>query len=339
MHLDSSGLGPTRRHSLGNTLRLTAMIAIATLTAGAAETVAALDPAVETPIRAFFGTYCKDCHGPEKQKGDRRFDQLSLPITKADTLIDLQDVIDQLNLGEMPPAKAERHPSTDEVREMVTRLTAIVAEGHARLSSTGGQTVLRRLNRREYINTVGDLFGLNMTIFDPTTKFPRDQMVQHMDNIGDTLKTSGYLLAQYIDAADQVVEKAFAQTERPPEKSWRFASDFRQQPELRHHKDIFNNRFLALYETTTSTQHEGAYGPLLNFTEGVPLDGYYEVRVKAEAKFRKNVYDPKFFGTDLAMPLRLGIVPGNAKAGALHLPQPIEPQLAETAVKDDVQEW
>jgi hypothetical protein len=293
----------------------------------------------ETPLRAFLSTYCYECHGADKQKGDRRFDQLALQVEKADTLIDLQDIIDQLNLGEMPPEKAKKHPSAGEVREMVARLTQLVSEGHAKLSSTGGQTVLRRLNRHEYLNTIGDLFALNTSMFDPTTAFPRDQIVQNMDNIGDALKTSGYLLAQYLHAADQVVEKVFAQTERPREQTWRFTDDFRQQNELRQHKDTNGFKFMALYETTTSAAHEGAYGPLLNFSKGVPADGFYEVRVKAEAKFRKNSYDPKFFGTDLSMPFRLGVVAGTIKAGSLHVPQPVEPQLGETVLKDDVPEW
>lgn len=308
--------------------------------------LAALLPAVaralentEAPVRQFLSAYCYECHGVDKQKGDRRFDELVLPIDKADGLTDLQDIIDQLNLGEMPPAKAKKHPTEAEVSATVSQLEKFVAEGQAKFSSTGGETVLRRINRREYINTVGDLFGMNMLMFDPTTKFPRDQSVQHMDNIGDALRTSGYLLGQYLDAAEQVVDKAFAQMDRPKEQTWRFDKDFRQQSELRHHKEIFNNAFLALYETTTGVQHEGAYGPLLNFPEGVPADGYYEVRVKAEAKFRKNPYDPNFFGTDLSMPLRMGVVAGNAKAGPLHLPQTMEPQLGETVLKDDVQEW
>lgn len=310
------------------------------LSAAAAAPLEPLDAQSEKAIRGFFGAYCQECHGPEKQKGDRRFDQLALPVAHSDTLIDLQDIIDQLNLGEMPPAKAKRHPEPGEVRELVGRLTQLVSDGHARLASTGGQTVLRRLNRREYVNTVGDLFGLNMAMFDPTTRFPRDQVVQHFDNIGDALKTSGYLLAQYIDAADQVVEKAFNQLERPREQTWRFAGDFRQQPELRYsHGKVHNYRYLCLYETTNSDKHEGAYGPLLAFAQGVPADGFYEIRVKAEAKYRKNPYGQNFFGTDPAMPFRLGVMAGNAKAGPLHLPQPIEPQLGEVVVRDDVPEW
>jgi hypothetical protein len=325
------------RHPL---LSAIAGLAIVSCAASAAERVPQLDPAAEGTLTTFFSTYCKECHGPKKQKGDRRFDQLRLPVANADTLIELQDIVDQLNLGEMPPAEADQHPDTRDVQAVVTLLTQLVADGHSRLSSTGAQTVLRRLNRREYLNTVGDLFGLNMTMFDPTTKFPRDQAVMNMDNMGDALKTSSYLLAQYIDAADQVVSKAFAVTERPREQTWRFTGDFRQQPELRYsHDKVHRHRYMCLYETTTSVQHEGAYGPLLAFAEGVPVDGIYEIRVKAEAKYRKNRYAPGFFNTDPAMPFRLGLVPGNVKSGALHLPQPIEPQLGEVLVKDNEPEW
>jgi hypothetical protein len=289
-------------------------------------------------IQSFLGKYCIECHGAEKQKGDRRFDQLSLPVSQVDTLIELQDIIDQLNEGEMPPRKAKQ-PDAPAIRNVVGSLTRLVADGHAKLSSTGGQTVLRRLNRREYSNTVSDLFALNMTMFDPTTKFPRDQQVQHMDNVGDALKTSSYLLAQYLDAADQVVEKVFATGKRPEEHTWRFTGNFVQQQELRAHGEIFGFRYLCLYENTNSSQPEGAYGPLHEFEQGVPADGWYEIKVKAEAKNRDTPYDPKIFGMDFSAAFRLAVVPGNAKTGSLHMPQPVEPQLAEAVIKDSGPEW
>ena len=309
------------------------------LLAGLAGPAATAPAADDAAVRQFLGRYCTECHGEEKQKAERRFDRLALPVTHPDTLIELQDAIDQLNLGEMPPADAARRPEAAETKRIVARLTQLVADGRAALASTGGRTVLRRLNRREYRNSVGDLLGLNLAMFDPTAKFPRDETVQHLDNVGDALKTSGYLLAQYLDAADRAVEKALAQTEPPAERSWRFADDFRQQPELRNHREVNGFRYLALYESPNSDKHEGAYGPLLNLADGVPADGYYELRVKAEAKFRRNPYAPDFFGTDLAMPLRLGVVAGEAKAGPLHLPQPIEPLLGEVPLADDTPEW
>ena len=290
----------------------------------------------EGAIKSFLSTYCTECHGAEKQKGDRRFDQLSFPPDKADTLFELQDILDQLNLGEMPPEKAKRHPEAKEVREAVERLTQIVAEGHTRLVSTGGRTVLRRLNRREYINTVGDLFGLNMIMFDPTTKFPADQTVMHMDNIGDTLRTSAYLLDQYMEAADEVVEKAFRNLQRIPEQTWTFRGPFRQQDQL----DRLSHDYLYLFETLKSFKHNGAYAPLLEFAEGVPGDGFYEIKVKAEAMNRRHAFDPAFFPSmDPDEPFRLGIVPGDQKAGYLHYPQPIQPVLGETTVEDNRPSW
>jgi hypothetical protein len=302
-----------------------------------AEATPPATPARDT-IQAFLKTYCTDCHGAEKQKGDRRFDQLALPVKDADTLRLLQDALDQLNLGEMPPKKTKQ-PTADLRRAIIADFTCFIADGRSRITNSGGQTVLRRLNRREYINTVGDLFAINMTMFDPTTKFPRDQTVAHLDNVGDALKTSGYQLAQYLDAADQVVEKAFATKERPREQTWKFNGHFVQQPELRSHESVFQYRYLCVYESLASEKHEGAYAPLLDFEQGVPVDGFYEIKVKAEAKNRKNPYDPKLFGMDPEDPFRLGLVAGNRKFGALHLPQPIEPQLAEMLVKDEEPEW
>lgn len=305
---------------------ISVILAFTTLTHGA-------DP------RAFLNDYCISCHGPDKQKAERRFDQLALPATTAEHVIDLQDIIDQLNLGEMPPKKSKQ-PADAERSAMVAALTEVVAQARSALRSTGGQTVLRRLNKREYLNTVGDLFALDMRLFDPTTKFPRDQMAEHMDNLGDVLQTSGYLLAQYLDAADQVVERAFSVTSRPEKKTWRFDGNFRPQQEHTFpHGAVYKNRYLCLYEVPDTENHEGGYGYIHDFKQGVPVDGLYEIRVKAQAMHREHPYDPAIFQRDTAQPFRLGVVPGDAKAGPLHHPQPIEPQLAEVTLKDGEAEW
>ncbi|NJN05377.1 MAG: DUF1587 domain-containing protein [Rhodobacteraceae bacterium] len=287
----------------------------------------------------FLGAYCNECHGAEKQKGERRFDQFTLPAMNVDTLLDLQDIIDQLNLGEMPPKKSKQ-PSADEQREFIEQLSGAVAQGHATLASTGGSSVLRRLNRREYLNTVGDLFSMNMAAFDPTTKFPRDQTAGHMDNLGDVLRTSGYLLDQYLDAADAIVEKAFAQTQRPEERSWSFNKNFQQQPELSYsHGRVFNFRYLCVYECMDSENHEGGFAPINGFQKGVPADGFYEIKVLAHAMNREHPYDPAIFGTDAREPFRLGVVPGDATVGPLHHPQPLQPILAERVMGDGKPEW
>ena len=51
---------------------------------------------------------------------------------------------------------------------MISLLTETIEEHHELLRSTDRQTVLRRLNRREYLNSIRDLFDLNVSLFDPT---------------------------------------------------------------------------------------------------------------------------------------------------------------------------
>ena len=114
------------------------------LAAVAAPLHAAADPAA---IQRFVTTYCIECHGPEKQKADRRFDALQLPAAKEDTLLALKDILDQLHLGEMPPAEAKQ-PTPAEQKAVLEQLARALSEGREALASTGGRTVLRRLNRR-----------------------------------------------------------------------------------------------------------------------------------------------------------------------------------------------
>ncbi|MCA8995172.1 MAG: DUF1592 domain-containing protein, partial [Planctomycetaceae bacterium] len=294
------------------------------------------DPAsFESTVRPFLKSYCTKCHGADQQKGERRFDQLPPQIHSDNTLVDFQDILDQLNLAEMPPQDA-RQPPTEESRAAIDWLTQQIAGYHEARQTTDGETILRRLNAREYRNTVRDLLRLNMTMFDPTASFPRDQTTEHLDNVGETLVTSGYLLAKYLSAADHVVSKAMTPATLPEARTWTFRDRFRQQPEIDQvHGRTNGFSHITLYDVVGADKPEGAYGPILAFKEGVPYDGIYELRIKAEAVNRLHPYDPKFLGTDPAEPLRLGIVAGNYLAGPLHKPQPIEPLLAELDLADE----
>ena len=52
--------------------------------------------------RTFLKTHCIKCHGPQKQKAQRRFDQLPSTITKIEELEVWQEFLAQLNLSDMP---------------------------------------------------------------------------------------------------------------------------------------------------------------------------------------------------------------------------------------------
>ncbi len=280
--------------------------------------LAAVDPSA--PLSGFLKAYCADCHGERIQMAKRRLDRLPLDPAVS------QMAVERLTARTMPPAGAKQ-PLEEERRAVIALLAR-------------PQTTLRRLNRREYLNTIADLFGLNMSTFDPTSRFPRDQQSEHMDNNDEALVTSGYLLEQYLDAADQVVNKALRKVVPVPEQTWVFNKQFLQQPELdRERRAVGILDYMVLYEHPRTPHYEGAFGPLREFEQGVPVDGWYEVKALAEARNRRNPYDPALLGMDPEAPFRLGVVPGSPKAGLLHHSQTLEPVLGEVVLKDDVREW
>lgn len=87
-----------------------------------------------------------ECHGDSEQNGDRRFDQLTFDFSEQTNGELLQEVLDQLNLGQMPP-NDQPQPSPDELRNIVSVLTKTLAEARETARShSSGRVVLRRLN-------------------------------------------------------------------------------------------------------------------------------------------------------------------------------------------------
>ena len=151
-------------------------------------------------LQTFLNEYCVRCHGEGKQKGDRRFDQVGNAISGLESAEHFQEILDQLNLAEMPP-EDEEQPSDETLKQVVSFLTASLAKAREEGDDNGGQVMMRRLNRSEYLNTVRDLFSLTTKDFDPTTTFPEDDSVEGFDNNGSGLVASDYPLQNYLEAA------------------------------------------------------------------------------------------------------------------------------------------
>lgn len=287
----------------------------------------------------FVNHYCVDCHNEDDASGQRSFTDFDPSKPHLDTLITLQEIVDQLALEDMPPPDAEQ-PEADQRAALIDEVSDQLIRLKSQLESTGGQTVLRRLTRREYLATVRDLLALDLRMVDPTISFPAERKVQHLDNVGDTLVTSGYLLDQYLDAADRLVEKALAATEPPAQQIWQFRGNFRQQPELDGaHRKAFNFQYMCLYDAPLADKPEGAYGAIHDFEHGVPHDGVYEIRVQAQALHRDTPYKESDLQIDLSQPFRMGIRPGQQELGSLHNMQSLQPLLAEVEVADDTLQW
>lgn len=283
----------------------------------------------------FAGKYCLKCHDVETQKGDREFETFKLPFTKEADLIAAKDIIDQLTLREMPPAKAERQPTDDERLAAIRVLREGIAAARGKIESSAARTVLRRLSNREYENTLATLFGRRMDTLGLTADFPKEKASEHIDTIGKSLVTSGFLLDQYFQAANRLVETRLGKPELAP-KTWVFNSNFKQYEELQGpHKAAFNFRYLCLYEQPNTDTRQGGYGHIEDFLKGVPVSGLYDLEVEAQALHRNTHYDPTIFGIDFSEPFLLGVVPGDATRNHIHYPQAIEPLLGQAVVPDD----
>jgi hypothetical protein len=285
-------------------------------------------------VRSFLGKYCLDCHDEDVRKGDRSFAEFALPLSGESALIEAREMIDQLTLKEMPPKKSAQ-PGDDERLAMIRALRDGTETARGKLQSTGGRTVMRRLSSREYENTLAVLFGRRVDTLGLTAGFPKEKTTAHLDTIGGSLVTSGFLVDQYFQSASRLVELRLGKPATGP-KEWRFNGNFVQYEELQgSHKAVFKFRYLCLYEQPNSDTRQGGYGHIEDFKQGVPVSGLYDLEVEAQAMHRDTHYDPSIFGIDFSEPFVLGVVPGDVTAGHIHYPQPIEPLLASATVPDD----
>ena len=287
----------------------------------------------------FVGKYCLECHDAATQKGDREFESFKFPLASEAALITAKDIVDQLTLGEMPPKKAAAHPTDDERLAVIRALRDGIASARGKIASTGARTVMRRLSNREYENTITTLFGRRVDTLGLTADFPKEKASEHIDTIGKSLVTSGFLLDQYFQSAHRLVEARLGRPEMAP-KSWHFTGNFRQYEELTGpHRNAFNFKFLCLYEQPNTDTRQGGYGHIEDFLKGVPVSGLYDIEVHAQAMHRDTHYDPAIFGIDFSEPFLLGVVPGDATKNHIHYPQAIEPLLGQAALPDDKPEW
>ncbi len=188
-------------------LRVMRILAFALLIASSA------NAAVPAPVSGFMQTYCINCHGEKKQKGDFRVDKLQVSTTAADAE-NWQLVLDNLHLGEMPP-KDEKQPSAAEIEKITTWIQSELSRATTALKGAGGEVVLRRLNRAEYQNTIADLFDVHG---DFTSGFPEDMREHGFDNNGAALMLSAAQMQEYMKAAEFVLARAIAPSARPETK-------------------------------------------------------------------------------------------------------------------------
>lgn len=179
--------------------------------------------AEDSSFEAFLETHCISCHGPEKEKGDLRIDQLSRDFKLGADSHHWAEVIEQINAGDMPPKK---QPTQKEIESFVTALDARLKEGKAARMAARPAVAHYRLSRKEYQNTVYDLLGVR---YDPAKpgELNEDTLWHGFERIGSELSLSPSHVDRYYRAADIVLDRAFPATLAEPRRIRKTAAELR----------------------------------------------------------------------------------------------------------------
>lgn len=287
------------------------VLSVCSLNLGQLGSLAAdLDPVVPR----FVDNYCMDCHDGDSEKGDRNFEAFLENPNSEHHLKALESILEQLNLGEMPPAKKSVTQPPHSKRRTVINAISSHLRAHE-FSLRPASTVMRRLNRFEYLNTMRDLLGVDTRVFDPTVDFPQDAREEGFDNLGESLILSSVLMNLYLKAATAFLDQAiFFQDEPPRSRLLSYEpKDFvgvnsktrsSVSWQVRHGKD--HNGYLDV-------GGGGAVPRMLTLPtalkkNGVPETGRYRIRIRAEAVNRvTHPYDRKMVPIDYDAPLKMSL--------------------------------
>ena len=156
-------------------------------------------------IGPLLAKYCSECHGKQEPEAD-------FAIVGVDSVEKMLGdrkrwltALAKVQAGEMPPEEAKSKPTVDERKRLAAWLDDALNKLDCDGSPNPGRVTLRRLNRREYRNTIRDLVGID---YEPAMDFPGDDSGYGFDNIGDVLTMPPVLLEKYLDAAEQIAEQA-----------------------------------------------------------------------------------------------------------------------------------
>lgn len=172
----------------------------------------------EQTIRPFLQEHCYQCHDARKSKAGFRIDELTADFGSPVTTDQWAEVVDRLTAGEMPPKKQPR-PDARALAAVVGWLQDNLHQAELAAKGAGGRVPMRRLNRSEYANTIGDLLHLDS---NETARIrdllPADGKAEGFDRLASALFIDETQMQQYLQAADAAAALA-VQTEPVPSHS------------------------------------------------------------------------------------------------------------------------
>ena len=166
---------------------------------------------LDEPAKSILAQHCQTCHAGAKPKGNFRLDSLTQDFNDKANRERWLAALEQVKNGTMPPKETPRPPAKD-VATLSDWINGKVAAGEAARNAAQGRVAMRRLNRAEYMNTVRDLLGVDLDLKD---LLPQDEVANGFDNSAESLHVSSFLMEQYLEAADTVLDAAIVNGPKP----------------------------------------------------------------------------------------------------------------------------
>ncbi len=151
---------------------------------------------VPDALKPFLKNHCYECHDTEVAKGGLDLTTLAYGNDPRSHERWVR-VFDRVRNGEMPPAKKPK-PDATQVKAVLSALDKDLTAQHVAMRGT----VLRRLNRIEYRNTIEDLLGQEIGVYED---LPEDALSHGFDTNGEALGLSEVHLRRYLAAAEFVL--------------------------------------------------------------------------------------------------------------------------------------
>jgi mono/diheme cytochrome c family protein len=163
---------------------------------------------LDSAVKPMFSKNCLECHGPKKQKGGLRLDELAPNFEDRDSAAHWLRVMERIESGEMPP-KDEEQPDVAAAKKVAGWIDANLFAADAARRTREGRGRVRRLNRDEYEYTLHDLLAIDVPLKD---LLPEDGTGFGFDKVGDALDISSVLLDRFLQAADTALDAAIFHT-------------------------------------------------------------------------------------------------------------------------------
>lgn len=159
-------------------------------------------------IRPFLKAYCYECHGADTQEADLRLDTLESDFGKTTSASTWIEVMDKMNLGEMPP-EGSPSPATAQLAAVTHWIASELRQAERNSLGSHGRVILRRMNRAEYANTIRDLLHLKFLPGEsPESILPPDGTAEGFDKVSVALMLDPSLLDKYFEVAQQIAHKS-----------------------------------------------------------------------------------------------------------------------------------